>query len=401
MNYKTFVFAALVVLSVSVVHANDDDSNGVGTVIGIDLGTTYSRVGVDKGSGGVEIIADDQGNRITPSYVSWTESGERLVGDAAKNQAYINPENAIFDAKRLIGREYKDPTVQADKKLFPFKIVDRKSKPFVQVTTNDGKKEFAAEEISAMVLAKMKSIAEAHLGETVTHAVITVPTYFNDAQRQATKDAGTISGLNVMRIINEPTAAAIAYGLDKSSMYDTAANETSILVFDLGGGTFDVTMLIVDSGVFEVLATNGDTHLGGEDFDQRVMKFFLKKFETAHNIDASKDKRAVQKLKREVERVKHVLSSDHQARLHIESFTEGIEFSETLTRTQFEELNMDLFKRTLRHVERVMKDSGLKKSEVDEIVLVGGSTRIPKIQQMIKDYFNGKEPNRGINPYEV
>ena len=398
MNYKVFAVAALAILSVSAVRADDDDSNSVGTVIGIDLGTTYSCVGVNKGSGSVEIIANDQGNRITPSYVSWTESGERLVGDAAKNQASINPENTIFDAKRLIGRAYKDPTVQADKKLFPFKIVDKKSKPFVQVTTNDGKKEFAAEEISAMVLAKMKTIAEAHLGETVTHAVVTVPAYFNDAQRQATKDAGTISGLNVMRIINEPTAAAIAYGLDKKSASDS---EKNILVFDLGGGTFDVTMLTIDSGVFEVLATNGDTHLGGEDFDQRVMKYFLKKFKKAHKIDASKDKKAVQKLRREVERVKRALSSEHQARLDVESFTEGIDFSETLTRARFEELNMDLFKRTLKPVERVMKDSGLKKSEVDEIVLVGGSTRIPKIQQMIKDYFNGKEPNRGINPDEA
>ena len=371
------------------------DNEPIGTVIGIDLGTTYSCVGVYK-HGKVEIIANDQGNRITPSYVSWTETGERLIGDAAKNQATIMPEETVFDVKRLIGRQFTDSTVQSDKKLLPFDLISKDGKPYIEVTVGDeGKKVFAPEEISAMVLQKMRAIAEGYLGEAVKHAVVTVPAYFNDAQRQSTKDAGTIAGLNVVRIINEPTAAAIAYGLDKRG------GEKNILVFDLGGGTFDVTLLTIDNGVFEVLSTNGDTHLGGEDFDQRVMKYFLTKFKKAQKLDASTDKRAMQKLRREVERVKRALSSQHQARLEIESFFDGVDFSETLTRARFEELNLDLFKKTLTPVSQVMDDAGLKKSEVDEIVLVGGSTRIPKVQQLIKDYFNGKEPHRGINPDEA
>jgi len=392
MALKQLAFIALA-LCASVVAADDDEP--IGTVIGIDLGTTYSCVGVYK-HGKVEIIANDQGNRITPSYVSWTETGERLIGDAAKNQATIMPEETVFDVKRLIGRKFSDSTVQADKKLLPFEIVSKDGKPYISVQVGDeGKKTFAPEEVSAMVLQKMRAIAEGYLGEEVKHAVVTVPAYFNDAQRQATKDAGTIAGLNVMRIINEPTAAAIAYGLDKKG------GEKNILVFDLGGGTFDVTLLTIDNGVFEVLSTNGDTHLGGEDFDQRVMKYFIKKFKKAHKLDASTDKRAMQKLRREVERVKRALSSQHQARLEIESFFDGVDFSETLTRARFEELNLDLFKKTLNPVSKVMDDAGLKKSEVDEIVMVGGSTRIPKVQQLIKDYFNGKEPNRGINPDEA
>lgn len=375
----------------TLVNAADES---LGTVIGIDLGTTYSCVGVFK-NGKVEIIANDQGNRITPSYVSWTQEGERLVGDAAKNQATIRPESTIFDVKRLIGRNFNDPTVQADMKLLPYKLVNKDGKPFVEVELPDGKKQFAPEEISAMVLQKMKSTAEGYLGEKVKSAVVTVPAYFNDAQRQATKDAGTISGMNVLRIINEPTAAAIAYGLDKNE------GEKNILVFDLGGGTFDVTLLTIENGVFEVLATNGDTHLGGEDFDQRVMKFFIKKFQKDHKKDISSDKKAMQKLRREVERVKRELSTQHQARLEIESLIDGIDFSETLTRARFEELNQDLFKKTLQPVTKVLEDGGLKKNEVDEVVLVGGSTRIPKVQQLIKDYFNGKEPNRGINPDEA
>jgi len=382
---------SLAVLSTGGVARADEDT--VGTVIGIDLGTTYSCVGVFKNNA-VEIIANDQGNRITPSYVAWSEEGgERLVGDSAKNQASMNPENTVYDVKRLIGRNFKDKTVQSDMKLFPFSIVEKSGKPMIRIKSET--KAFAPEEVSAMILAKMKTIAEGFLSETVTHAVVTVPAYFNDAQRQATKDAGTISGMTVMRIINEPTAAAIAYGLDKKG------GEKNILVFDLGGGTFDVTLLTIDNGVFEVLATNGDTHLGGEDFDQRVMKYFMKKFKKEHKVDVSKDKRALQKLRREVERVKRALSSQHQARLEIESLTQGIDFSETLTRARFEELNIDLFKKTLKPVAKVMSDAALKKSEVDEIVLVGGSTRIPKVQQLIKDYFNGKEPNRGINPDEA
>jgi len=403
---KLFKLALLGLLIAAVAHVRADeddeddeegDSDGgasVGTVIGIDLGTTYSCVGVYK-NGRVEIIANDQGNRITPSYVGWNDEGERLIGDGAKNQATLNPEQTVFDVKRLIGRQFKDKTVQHDKKLFPFELIDRESKPYVQVEVLGDKKTFAPEEISAMVLQKMKAIAETFLGKEVKNAVVTVPAYFNDAQRQATKDAGTISGMNVMRIINEPTAAAIAYGLDKKG------GEKNILVFDLGGGTFDVTLLTIDNGVFEVLATNGDTHLGGEDFDQRVMKYFMKLFKKKYKKDMSKDKRSIQKLRREVERVKRALSSAHQARLEIESLYDGTDFSETLTRARFEELNIDLFKKTLGPVGKVMSDGGIKKGDVDELVLVGGSTRIPKVQQLLKDYFNGKEPNRGINPDEA
>lgn len=376
---------------ISSILAND---NTIDTVIGIDLGTTYSCVGVFK-NGRVEIIANDQGNRITPSYVAWTDDGERLIGDSAKNQATINPENTVFDVKRLIGRKYNDKSVQNDKKLFPFKIIQKDDKPYVEVTIDDKKRSFAPEEISAMVLVKMKEIAEAYLGKTITNAVVTVPAYFNDAQRQATKDAGTISGMSVQRIINEPTAAAIAYGLDKKG------GEKNILVYDLGGGTFDVTLLTIDNGVFEVLATSGDTHLGGEDFDQRVMQYFIKMLKKRDNVDISGDKRALQKLRREVERVKRTLSSQHQARVEIEGIMDGIDFSETLTRARFEELNIDLFKKTLGPVQTVMDDADMSIDEIDEIVLVGGSTRIPKVQTLLKDKFNGKEPSRGVNPDEA
>jgi len=389
------MFSKLIALAALVAVASAEGDEEVGTVIGIDLGTTYSCVGVYK-EGKVEILANDQGNRITPSYVAWeTERGERLIGDGAKNQATINPENTVYDAKRLIGRNFKDKTVQKDMKFWPFEVIDKNSRPYIVVDVNGEKKEFAPEEISAMVLKKMKATAEAVLDEEVKNAVVTVPAYFNDAQRQATKDAGAISGMRVMRIINEPTAAAIAYGLDKKG------GEKNILVFDLGGGTFDVTLLTIDNGVFEVLATNGDTHLGGEDFDQRVMAYFMKLFKKKHKKDMSKDKRSIQKLRREVERVKRTLSSQHQARLEVESLFDGIDFSETLTRARFEDLNIDLFKKTMGPVSKVMSDGGLSKSEIDEMVLVGGSTRIPKVQELLKDYFNGKEPNRGINPDEA
>ncbi|XP_064080772.1 endoplasmic reticulum chaperone BiP-like [Macrobrachium nipponense] len=385
---------ALLAVAAAVTQAKDKNTEDVGTVIGIDLGTTYSCVGVFK-NGRVEIIANDQGNRITPSYVAFTADGERLIGDAAKNQLTTNPENTIFDAKRLIGREWSDKAVQNDIKFFPFKVINKNDKPHMKVSTSQGDKIFAAEEISAMVLGKMKEVAEAYLGKNVTHAVVTVPAYFNDAQRQATKDAGTIAGLTVMRIINEPTAAAIAYGIDKKD------GEKNILVFDLGGGTFDVSLLTIDSGVFEVVATSGDTHLGGEDFDQRVMDHFFKLYKKKKGKDIRKDNRAVQKLRREVEKAKRALSSSHQVRIEIESFYEGEDFSETLTRAKFEELNMDLFKSTMKPVQKVIEDSGLQKKEIDEIVLVGGSTRIPKIQQLVKEFFNGKEPSRGINPDEA
>ncbi|XP_059404906.1 endoplasmic reticulum chaperone BiP-like [Carassius carassius] len=367
----------------------------IGTVIGIDLGTTYSCVGVFK-NGRVEIIANDQGNRITPSYVAFTTEGERLIGDAAKNQLTSNPENTVFDAKRLIGRTWGDSTVQQDIKYFPFKVIEKKNKPHIKLDIGSGQtKTFTPEEISAMILTKMKETAEAYLGERVIHAVVTVPAYFNDAQRQATKDAGTIAGLNVMRIINEPTAAAIAYGLDKS---DGVKN---ILVFDLGGGTFDVSLLTIDNGVFEVVATNGDTHLGGEDFDQRVIEYFIKLYNKKTGKDVRKDSRAVQKLRREVEKAKRALSTQHQAYIEIESFYRGEDFSEMLTRAKFEELNMDLFRSTMKPVQKVLEDADMKKSDIDEIVLVGGSTRIPKIQELVKEFFDGKKPSKGINPDEA
>ncbi|XP_036385004.1 endoplasmic reticulum chaperone BiP-like [Megalops cyprinoides] len=390
MRYTT---TALVLCSVFA--EEDEKKENVGTVVGIDLGTTYSCVGVFK-NGRVEIIANDQGNRITPSYVAFTREGERLIGDGAKNQLTSNPENTVFDAKRLIGRAWSDSSVQQDIKYLPFKVVEKNSKPHIQVDIGNGQmKTFTPEEISAMVLAKMKETAEAYLGKNVTHAVVTVPAYFNDAQRQATKDAGTIAGLTVMRIINEPTAAAIAYGLDKKG------GEKNILVFDLGGGTFDVSLLTIDSGVFEVVATSGDTHLGGEDFDQRVMEHFIKLYRKKTGKDVRKDNRAVQKLRREVEKAKRTLSTQHQVRIEIESFFEGQDLSETFTRAKFEELNMDLFRSTLKPVQKVLEDAGMKKSDIDEIVLVGGSTRIPKIQQLVKEFFNGKEPSRGINPDEA
>jgi len=364
-----------------------------GTVIGIDLGTTFSCVGVFK-KGRVEIIANDLGNRITPSYVAFSDT-ERLIGEAAKNQATLNPENTLFDIKRLIGRDYTDHTVQSDMKLLPFKILNKNGKPNVRVQVKGDDKVFAPEEISAMVLTKMKEVAESYLGKKVSAAVITVPAYFNDAQRQATKDAGAIAGLNVLRIINEPTAAAIAYGFDQEDQ------EKNIMVYDLGGGTFDVSILTIDSGVFEVLSTAGDTHLGGEDFDQRVMQYLLKQFKKKGGVDCSKDKKAIQKLRRESERAKRTLSQQHQAKIEIESFCQGEDLSLTLSRAKFEELNMDLFKKTLKPVQQTLEDAKLSKGEIDEVILVGGSTRIPKVQQLLKDFFNGKEPNRGINPDEA
>jgi heat shock protein 5 len=376
-------------------HAEEAAEEKMGTVIGIDLGTTYSCVGVYK-NGRVEIIANDQGNRITPSYVAFTDK-ERLTGDSAKNQATSNPLRTVYDVKRLIGRNFGDRSVQKDKKLVSYNIVSKEGKPYVSVEMKDGEKAkvFSPEEISAMILTKMKETAEAFLGKTVKNAVVTVPAYFNDAQRQATKDAGVIAGLNVARIINEPTAAAIAYGLDKKG------KEQNILVFDLGGGTFDVSVLTIDNGVFEVISTNGDTHLGGEDFDQRIMDYFMKLIKRKYSKDVSKDPRARQKLRREAERAKRALSSQHQVRVEIEGLAEGVDLSEPLTRARFEELNNDLFKKTLSPVKKAMEDASFKKTDVQELVLVGGSTRIPKVQQLLKDYFDGKEPNKGVNPDEA
>ena len=371
-----------------------DSKNKVeGPVIGIDLGTTYSCVGIFR-NGSVEIIPNELGNRITPSVVAFTDD-DRLVGEAAKNQAALNPKRTIYSVKRLIGRKYNDKEVQMDKKLLPYDIIDKDGKPYIQVETKGQKKLYSPEEISAMVLTKMKTVAENFLGTKVKNAVITVPAYFNDSQRQSTKDAGTIAGLNVLRIINEPTAAAIAYGLDKKD------KERNILVFDLGGGTFDVSLLTIDSGVFDVVSTNGDTPLGGEDFDHRILDYLLKKIKKQHGKDLKNNKSAIQKLKTEIEKAKRHLSSSLQATLEIDELEQGFDFKDTLSRAKFEELNMDLFKKTMAPVEKVMEDSGFKKSEIAEVVLVGGSTRIPKVQTLIKDYFNGKEPNKGINPDEA
>ncbi|CAE6451364.1 hypothetical protein ACGC1H_004126 [Rhizoctonia solani] len=385
------LFAVIAAICLIPVARADDDKN-YGTVIGIDLGTTYSCVGVHRG-GRVEIIANDQGNRITPSWVQFGDE-ERLIGDAAKAAFHTSPSQTVFDAKRLIGRKYDDPEVKRDMKHWPFKIVNKGGKPMIQVKNKSELKDFTPEEISAMVLTKMKETAEAYLGKKVTHAVVTVPAYFNDAQRQATKDAGTIAGLTVLRIVNEPTAAAIAYGLDKKG------GETQIIVYDLGGGTFDVSLLSIDDGVFEVLATAGDTHLGGEDFDNRVIDHFIREYKKKTGTDVSKNQRAVSKLKKEVEKAKRTLSSQMSTKLEIESFENGNDFSETLTRSKFEELNIDLFRKTMKPVEQVLKDANVKKEDVSDIVLVGGSTRIPKVQQLIKEYF-GKEPSKGINPDEA
>ncbi|KAI3532879.1 glucose-regulated protein [Colletotrichum abscissum] len=373
--------------------AQAQDTESYGTVIGIDLGTTYSCVGVMQ-KGKVEILVNDQGNRITPSYVAFTEE-ERLVGDAAKNQAAANPTNTIFDIKRMIGQKFSDKAVQSDIKHFPYKVIEKDGKPVVEVEVSGSAKRFTPEEVSAMILGKMKEVAEAYLGKKVTHAVVTVPAYFNDNQRQATKDAGVIAGLNVLRIVNEPTAAAIAYGLDKTD------GERQIIVYDLGGGTFDVSLLSIDQGVFEVLATAGDTHLGGEDFDQRIINFFAKSYNKKNNVDITKDLKAMGKLKREAEKAKRTLSSQMSTRIEIEAFFEGKDFSETLTRAKFEELNMDLFKKTLKPVEQVLKDAKVKKEDVDDIVLVGGSTRIPKVVNLIEEYFSGKKASKGINPDEA
>lgn len=369
------------------------ESKWQGPCVGIDLGTTYSCVGIMKNNN-VEIITNDQGNRTTPSYVAFTTE-ERLVGEAAKNQAAMNPENTVFDAKRLIGREFQDPVVQLNIKMWPFKVVEKNKKPQIQVSFKDETKYFSAEEISSMVLSKMKTTAEVYLGESVKNAVITVPAYFNDQQRQATKDAAVIAGLSVMRIINEPTAAAIAFGMGEATM----ETEKTVLIFDLGGGTFDVSLLLIEAGVFEVKATAGDTHLGGEDFDQRMMDYFMKEFKRLNKSDMSTNDRAKIRLRTACERAKRTLSSNVKANIEIDSLHDGIDFNSTITRAKFEDLNGDYFRKTLEPVEKVLRDSGTSKSQVDEIVLVGGSTRIPKVQQLLEEFF-GKKPNTKINPDE-
>ncbi|GJN92864.1 hypothetical protein Rhopal_005904-T1 [Rhodotorula paludigena] len=365
-----------------------------GKAVGIDLGTTYSCVGVWQNDR-VEIIANDQGNRTTPSYVAFTDT-ERLIGDAAKNQVAMNPHNTVFDAKRLIGRKFADAEVQSDMKHWPFKVIDKATKPIIQVEYKGETKEFTPEEISSMVLVKMKETAEAYLGGTINNAVVTVPAYFNDSQRQATKDAGTISGLNVLRIINEPTAAAIAYGLDKKS-----EGEKNVLIFDLGGGTFDVSLLTIEEGIFEVKATAGDTHLGGEDFDNRLVTHFVAEFKRKNKKDLSTNARALRRLRTACERAKRTLSSAAQTTIEIDSLFEGIDFYTSITRARFEELCQDLFRGTMEPVEKVLRDSKIDKQSVHEIVLVGGSTRIPRVQKLVSDFFGGKEPNKSINPDEA
>jgi heat shock protein 1/8 len=362
--------------------------------VGIDLGTTYSCVGIFR-EDRCDIIANDQGNRTTPSFVAFTDT-ERLIGDAAKNQVAMNPSNTVFDAKRLIGRKFADAEVQADMKHFPFKIVDKGGKPVCEVEFKGETKQFTPEEISSMILTKMRETAEAYLGETINNAVVTVPAYFNDSQRQATKDAGLIAGLNVLRIINEPTAAAIAYGLDKK-----VEGERNVLIFDLGGGTFDVSLLTIEEGIFEVKSTAGDTHLGGEDFDNRLVNHFVNEFKRKNKKDLSTNARALRRLRTACERAKRTLSSSAQTSIEIDSLFEGVDFYTSITRARFEELCQDLFRSTTAPVDRVLADAKIDKSQVHEIVLVGGSTRIPRIQKMITDYFNGKEPNKSINPDEA
>jgi len=365
--------------------------------VGIDLGTTYSCVAVLQ-HGKIEVIANDQGNRTTPSYVAFADT-RRLIGESAKNQVNLNPVNTIFDAKRLIGRKFDDATVQSDMKHWPFQVINIGGQPKLQVEYKNENKSFTPEEISSMVLTKMKETAEEYLGEKVTDAVITVPAYFNDSQRQATKDAGVIAGLNVMRIINEPTAAALAYGLDlKDRTYGSGFN---VLIFDIGGGTFDVTIMNIKANCFEVKSTAGDTHLGGEDFDNRLVTYVAEQFKRKHKKDITGNKRSMRRLRTACEKAKRFLSSSPQADIEVDSLFEGIDFSISITRPRFEELCGDLFRSTLEPVEKALADAKLDKSSIQDVVLVGGSSRIPKIQKMLRDFFNDRELNKNINPDEA
>ncbi|KAG9095677.1 ATPase with role in protein import into the ER [Ceratobasidium sp. UAMH 11750] len=365
-----------------------------GIVVGIDLGTTYSCVAIYRG-GRLDVITNDQGNRVTPSWVGFN-GAERFIGDTAKQAFHTIPSQTIFDVKRLIGRNFDETSLREDIRHWPFKVVEKDGRPAVEVDFQGATKIFTPQEISAMILGRLKETAEAYLGRPVTHAVITVPAYFNDEQRQATKEAGQIAGLTVLRILNEPTAAAIAYGLDKNGMA-----ESKMVVYDLGGGTFDVSLLRVANGIFEVLATAGNTRLGGEDFDNRIIDHLVEKYQRWTTINVSNNKRAMSKLKREVEKAKRTLSSQVTTRIDIESFESGNDFAFILTRAKFEELNLDLFKQTLEPVTQVLRDASLEPKDIDDVILVGGSTRIPFIRQLLKDFFGGREPRMGINPDEA
>ena len=394
---KFSILVSWCLLVANVIYAqNSQETEGEKNeiIIGIDLGTTHSRVGIFK-DGQVEIIPNEFGNRMTPSYVAFTTQ-ERLVGEAAQNQAILNPKNTLFDIKRLIGRNYSDSTVQIEKEFLPFEIVNQTNKPYVSVEYQGERKLFSPEEMTSMILAKMKNTAETYLGKTVQNAIVTVPAYFNDAQRQATINAGKIAGLSILRVINEPTAAAFAYGVDLEG-----EDEKNIMVFDLGGGSLDVSILACDMGVVEVLGTGGDTHLGGEDFDRRTMRYLLNKFEEETGLDCSKDKRAIQKLRQEAEWAKRALSEQPLFRVQIGGFCQGIDFSHTLTRAKFEEINADLFEKTIEVMERTFNDTMMHAFDIDEVLLVGGSSYIPKIRQLVKDFFDGKEPNNKVDPDEA
>ena len=360
--------------------------------IGIDLGTTFSCVGVYQ-NGKVEIISNDQGNRTTASYVSFTEN-ERLIGDPAKNSCSINPFNTVYDVKRILGKDFNDEKLQDDLKHFSFTVINDNNKPKIQVNYLNEVKLFTPQEISAMILSKMKSIAEEYLGCSITNAVITVPAYFNDTQRQATKDAGSIAGLNVLRIINEPTSAAIAYGLDKN------VNKT-ILIVDAGGGTTDISLLTMEDGVIEVKATGGDTHLGGEDIDNKIVNYVIEEFKKKHKIDLTDNKKAIRRIKTVSERAKRTLSSSVQTTIELDSIYDGIDLNISLSRAKLESLCSDIFNRILNPIDLVIKDADINKNDIEEIILVGGTTRIPKIQELLSNYFNGKELNKSINPDEA
>jgi heat shock protein 5 len=392
-KYLVIIFISIIFFSSNVSCFERDNSEGDRVVIGIDLGTTYSCVGIFRNDR-VEIIPNELGNRITPSVVAFTDD-ERLVGEAAKNQIKENPKRTIYSIKRLIGRSFNDEEVQVDRKLLPYEIVNKEGRPYVEVKIKGQKNYFSPEEISSMILYKMKTIAEDYLGVEVRDAVVTVPAYFNNGQRQATKDAGKIAGLNVIRIINEPTAASFSYGLDKKF------EEKNILVFDLGGGTFDISLLHLDSGIFEVLYTNGDTHLGGDDFDNKLLRYILDKIKNQKGIDITTNETALSILKIEVEKAKRDLSYKLETKIEIDSIIKDFNLNENLTRAKFEQLISPYFEKIKKFLDETMKNSNMKKTDINEILLIGGSTRIPKVYDFLKNYFDGKDPNKEVNPDEA